>query len=345
MQLAPVSLIGQTDLVRGPLCFRNSSNVRGRRMTQSDILRIVLLEWLLKREETGATIHPNIAEFLGSDASLPNEDHIWRGILRQLRDEDLLTLQETLGFAGTSFSLTGHGRSEIERVLVRRADPARRAMAAREAIVRWLYEQPSKEAQDIQQFIGTTHSYYEGALFELADIDSALTYLKDRGLIDGIATWGAGLVRPRLTSEGVDCIEQYDGSLSAYLRSSQGQTSSHNVVFQGNVSGQVAWGNREVAQAMQSGPSADDLITILSAVVASIPTFDLEDSRKQELQATAQQVGEELKSQKPDKSRLSELLERVRVVLEGAATSALAASLQVSLRLAAEKLGISLGHN
>jgi len=58
---------------------------------------------------------------------------------------------------------------------------------------------------------------FYGTPFTEDEVSDAISYLLDRGLIQGIKTWGPVLARPALTTAGIECVEHRDGDVRAFL--------------------------------------------------------------------------------------------------------------------------------
>lgn len=137
--------------------------------------------------------------------------------------------------------LTGAGRRQIEQVKRLRHNTAARAAACRQAILLWLYNDGRGTAGTDQFIPAATYRFY-GTPFTEDELGDAVSYLLDRGLIQGIKTWGPVIARPALRTDGIECVEHYDGDVRAFLTPQQRGPVTYNQNFNAPFSGQVAQG-------------------------------------------------------------------------------------------------------
>jgi hypothetical protein len=307
-------------------------------MTEVEILRTRFLDWLCDHRPRPNTL-TSVGQFEGIEWDDPAEVSKWWGIVRQLHDEGLIVQNPSLVLRSTSVSLTSSGRSVVEQSRARRTDLAQRRAAVQTAVLRWLYNHPG---EDQREFFAHPDAYFEGYPFETGDFDDALRYLRDKGLIRGMGTaWQQGrVVRPELKAEGVDCVEQFGGSVRDYLNRTNGPSTGTSITVHGNNSGQIAVGNRDANLSVSHGVAAEELAKVVSDIVAAIPNLGLGTDDAERLREAARQVGTELQAETPDKSWLGRLADRMAGVLERAAASTVAMGLNAGLRLAVEKYGL-----
>ncbi len=312
-------------------------------MTDSEILRIQFLDWLydFRGEQQGEL--PAVVDFLGDEEPDDHTETVWRGILRDLHADGLISLAETMGFGGTSAMLTGAGRADVEgRRSRRRQDPARRNAAARDAVVRWVYAHP--RSPDLGPMLFDADSFYEGQPFELADLDAALEYLRGKGLVKGTDVAEAVLLDVELTDQGLDCAEQFAGSVSEYVRRGEGaRGTTHYVNFNAPVSGAVAWANRDVTQTVTStGMAGDELAVLVRAIAQAAPILGLPEEDAGRIASNAKLVEGELVNAQPDAGVVRTFMRRILATLGNAADSALALVLGAYAKELMRKVGIPL---
>ena len=92
--------------------------------------------------------------------------------------------------------------------------------ACRQAIVLWLYK-GGCGAAGTDQFIPAGSYQFYGSPFAEDEASDAITYLLDRGLIQGIKTWGPVLARPALTTVGIECVEHHGRDVRAFRTTPQ----------------------------------------------------------------------------------------------------------------------------
>ncbi|GAA0909629.1 hypothetical protein [Virgisporangium aurantiacum] len=314
-------------------------------MTETELRRIALLDNLYDHRPPNAGEFATIVDFLPEDERSDDRLHeLYFRMLADLERRGLVITANGMGFDGLAAMLDDAGRTEVEERRRRRAAPALRAAAARDAIVRWLYGQPQRKANHLQAMLTTPECYYEGQPFSANDLDEALRYLVAKGLIKALRYAGGTLHLPKLLDDGIDCVEHFQGSVSAYVRrnDSRGGT-NHTVNIGGNVSGNLAWANETATQtATTAGISTADLVTLVHALVEAIPALGLADRDAGQLELVAEQAGEELTAEAPDLSRLRALMTRAGSILDGAAQNSLSAVLSAYMALVMAQAGVPL---
>jgi len=288
---------------------------------------------------------PAELEGLGAEIVLGNTFHL---MLRPgadtvaLHQDGLIRLAETFGFDGTSMIITHAGRVDVEARQARRRDPAQRNMAARDAVVRWLYARLGSETSDVQAMIADPRYLYEAWPFTAADLHTAVTYLVNTDLVRGIGTFGGRVARPQLTTKGIDCAEQFGGSVSSYLRPSTSGGTQNNVNFNGAVSGNVAWDAEQVTQTANTGLDASQLQKVVRAIVEALPAIDLSSEQADQLRSDLSTIEGELVAEHPDRSVIKTIMARALTTLGTVANSALATMLTASAEELMRRVGIPI---
>lgn len=110
---------------------------------------------------------------------------------------------------GASIQLRGAGRAFIEDVRVRRADRAKRHQAARDALLHWLYDGylAGRATPVLSEFVNTSFGKFYGVDFTEQEVNHASLWLRDKDLVKGGGAWGAGVLRPSITTEGILMVE------------------------------------------------------------------------------------------------------------------------------------------
>jgi hypothetical protein len=311
-------------------------------MTETEILRIQFLDWLYDSGSDRPGEQAVVVDFLGDKEPDHQTETVWRGILRELDNDGLIRLAESMGFRGTSATLTGAGRVEVESRRKHRQNLARRNAAARDAVVRWVYANP--KAPDLSPMLIDPDSFYEGEPFDLADFDAALKYLLAKDLVKGQDVAEFVLVYAELTDKGIDCAENLGGSVSDYLRRSQdGGGTTHNVNFNAPVSGAIAWGNRDVTQTITStGTLADELAVVVRAITEAVSVLGLSEEDARTLAGNTQVIEGELANENPDAGVVRTFMGRILAKLGNAANSALALVLSAYAKELMRKVGIPI---
>lgn len=109
--------------------------------------------------------------------------------------------------------MTPAGHAEVQRLRAARAQRARRAVAAQEAFLDWLYDDehgPDPTHMPIpDSFAGEVRAHFYGDPLDVPMIERAAASLQERGCIDGPGAWGAtGPLRVRLLDEGRKVVER-----------------------------------------------------------------------------------------------------------------------------------------
>jgi hypothetical protein len=128
--------------------------------------------------------------------------------LRGFASEGWVDLSEDNG-GGANARLTGTGWIFIEDVRAKRADRLRRFQAARDAVLRWLYEARLDGVTNpvIDGFDSSPFGQFYGQPFTASERDEAAKWLKDEGLIAGTGTAQGTIPRPSITTEGMKVID------------------------------------------------------------------------------------------------------------------------------------------
>ncbi|HEY2795074.1 MAG TPA: hypothetical protein VGJ28_22125, partial [Micromonosporaceae bacterium] len=257
---------------------------------------------------------PNVVDLLGSDYDRAQE-HLWRSVLRELDRQGLIKLSETMGFEGTAAMITDSGRMEVEALRTRRADPVRRNLAARDAAVRYLYAQPEHAAHSIEPLRSGPLGLFEGDVLSSGEIDAALLYLKSKSMVAGVNVDVGTVLRPRLTDRGIDCMEQFGGSVADYLRHGDGGSGSTTVNFNAPVTGSnVAWNSRLVTQTAtttSTGMAGDEIAALIGAIMQALPVLGLDETEATRLRGQLEVAEGELQSAEPDAGVVKSVLKRV----------------------------------
>lgn len=309
-------------------------------MTETEIRHARFLDWLYEFQHQNPGRRANITDFLHDEELDREARDVWWSSLRQLSSEGLIYLDGSFVLKGASFMITPAGRADVEARRVRLADCSLRRASARDAVVKWLYDQPGHKSQSLQGMMKEPVSFYEGEPFELSDLDEAVEYLVERGLVKGVRTWAGTIARPELTDKGFHCAELFGSSVSAYVRSQTSSSVQHNVNFNGPVSGNVAWASTSVTQTATGGMTATDLADMLRTLSKAIPELGLGPEDTAELTNQLQAVEGELVADQPDTSKVRAYLRRAGAVLGRATESSLTVVFTAFAEYLMKRLGI-----
>jgi hypothetical protein len=187
-------------------------------------------------------------------------------------------------------------------------------------------------------------TYYEGQPLELTDLTAALEYLLSKEFVTGVTKVAEFvLLEADLTDKGIDCAEQYGGSMSAYLKRGGNGGTQHNVNFHGPVSGNVAWAIETVTQtATTTGIGGDELAVLVHAISEAIPSLGLPAEESARLARELEVLDAELVTSSPDAGVVRTFMRRVLATVGGGANSALASVLTAYAKDLMRKLGIPI---
>ena len=129
--------------------------------------------------------------------------------LTDFQDRGWLKLQQRLGFDSWSCLILPAGIDFIDEVRRRRGDTVGRRRAARDAVLRWLYDRKAAgEAYPVMthERMGSYALYY-GHAFTNQETDDAAKWLREQGYLRGQGSMGAGIARPSITALGEQMVE------------------------------------------------------------------------------------------------------------------------------------------
>jgi hypothetical protein len=232
--------------------------------------------------------------------------------------------------------LTKSGVADVQKSLHAWNSRVFRDHAARNAFLAFAYRVAGSAARvPIRDFLSSALSAVDGHFFSWEDVVVASRYLQDKNLVyidESTIT--------RLTDRGYDCIEQ-GGNVAEYLNREE------NVTYNfGNVTGNVSTGAnaRQIANFTQGG-DADQLRTLMHAIVQALPTLALELRDQEAAQGVADQVIFEVQQGQPDRSRLASAMRRLKGILTTSAQQALTAILTGAIDNELSRLGLPPSHS
>lgn len=129
--------------------------------------------------------------------------------LTALEEEGLIRVQATLGRSGWSCDVRAAGLDFIEQLHRRRDDPLLRRQAARDAFLRWLFDCTlnGQTSPNSDAFFRSGYGSFYGRPFTEREIKAASEWLRDEGYLTGRSSFGAGIARPVITTEGEKLVE------------------------------------------------------------------------------------------------------------------------------------------
>jgi hypothetical protein len=302
----------------------NSS--RGWSSNEDDLLAIWLLVWV--DDVATGTEYANLGAFIDQGLLPLSEDHL-EDLAESLEEDGRGDLVKAYGGVRRwGMRLTASGSSHVRGIRARRLDGARRRGACRDALLSWLYnrQQDLGDAQsNLKDFITDIRSFYEGELFTLEDYDAALNYLEECKLVSiperSLAGRSFGI---RLLAAGIDCIEHFGGSVSAYINRSNRPEAIPSITVTGN-NNAVASASPNAQQSIVSFQlDLEQLGKWVELVRQALPQLgELGDSHQAEASRLVNGIRAELEANKPDQRLVSRLGRELKAVVSNAAGSVL----------------------
>ncbi|MFG2058955.1 hypothetical protein ACGFI9_33525 [Micromonospora sp. NPDC048930] len=287
-------------------------------MAEAVAFRDQLMDWVYDKANGVSTESVPIMEFAES-VGLDLDGAFT--LLWYCRDEGLLSDQGT-GMGNPCAVLTAYGIANVRERRRRRADPALRARACRSALLSWFYRQQIAQVHMpiTGKFGQDDDSLWEGTRFSDVEIQHAAEYLSDKRLIKGVRVAQLrGPVRAEITTDGIDCVTDWESNVAEYLRDQRGYgpTINHGPVFHGNTQGgQWAWGNRDVAQhqeiTQQVAPEFQPLAEAVAAILKQLPAYGLNPQEQQDIEDAANEVLAEVQQDQPEPGKLRRLATAVK---------------------------------
>jgi len=238
-------------------------------------------------------------------------------LLRQCKQRGFLDdRHSTLG--GPIAELTGYGREWVRQRKERRSNRVLRIAAARNGLLRWLWERKQDGAHMpiVEDVLKSDESLFEGDRLTLPEIDRAAASLRSKGLISGvIVDQRLGPVRAETTDSGDRCVEEYGGDVSEYERQQRPGGTTYNIG--GDNKGIIAphGQNIQMAATFVEASKAAEIIKYVEQYRQAAPVLNLSADPSTELAQLTDELEQEASSSTPDAGRLRSRLQRVGDIL------------------------------
>ncbi|WP_217144760.1 hypothetical protein [Streptomyces sp. AC627_RSS907] len=279
-----------------------------------------LVEWV--HDQTAADVSEYVTITPFGELHGLNEEQSFR-LLETCKEWGLLS-DRYATMSDPAANLTPHGLQWIQERQRWRADPKARAVAGRTGLLTWLWHQKNDGVGHpvVEGILQSPLSLFAGERLTPGEIDRAGAYLMSKGLITGIKTGQTeGPVRAEITAEGQDCVEHYDGDVSAYER----RNSSGNTTFNiGENTGNIAANSRDFtmnATTSKDGIDPAAVVMLARALRQAVPVLDLPQDDAAELTQIANRLETEAASGSPDPSRFRRWGSQAVGLLESAVVS------------------------
>lgn len=252
------------------------------------------------------------------------------GIDRRFVDRHLETLKSK-GFVYFeksaeigNFHMTPQGFDVASTFEEKRSDRAKRFVAARDQILKWMYDQflDGTEHPVSDDFLTSPYNDFCGSPFTEDEMNRALNRLKQDGYVDGMGAFGAGIPRPSLTPAGADKAEHGEsvavrqGAASVY---NDNRNQSNSVTLNASPGSQVVAGGQYVTQtSMMTQQQLESAREVSDGVRRLLPLLHLSEDQEQEALELLRSLDAELESPAPDAGKGKEIVAKIGEV---AATS------------------------
>jgi hypothetical protein len=178
-------------------------------LTATTLRQLSHLDWIYEQGPVGTRVpvQPLLAHSASSGA--PCTEDTLLVDLRELAATGWISLDETHDLGSTDCEMTSAGAGRLEHVRSRREDPVGRRRAARDALLRWVYERKVSGVHPpvISDFLTGPAGLFYGLPYPERDVNDASRHLKDRGLLTGTGSSGGGIIRPSITTAGEALVE------------------------------------------------------------------------------------------------------------------------------------------
>jgi len=321
----------------------------GWNLTQDQWRQLHVLEWLHDRADGRpdyyvTTERAELARSCPGDSNPAESLGETFELLYQQRLVSYVVYTGDVGHVPPRVELTHAGVEAVQQIRRLRADPAARRPAARDALLRWLYDRAvaGERSPQLEDFWQSGYSRFlstRGGFFTTVEINDASRWLNDEGYLTGAGTSAGAMLHPVITPKGERLVE--NGRSTSEDREVAGDTTITITNSTGvNVANRSAGVTQAVAvtiteerqrqirnvadyleqTAAQLGASTEDVVDV-PRLVAELRAMALEPAA--------------------DRGRLQRLLDTVRQLAIGAASGPLGAGLEALVHQAAHALGLS----
>ncbi|MEU3188382.1 hypothetical protein ABZ707_29940 [Streptomyces sp. NPDC006923] len=206
-----------------------------------------------------------------------------------------------------SANLTPRGLQWVQERLRRRADTRARRDAARKGLLTWLWAQNEEGvgSPNVNGLLQSPLSLFEGDRLTPGETDRAAAYLLAKGLITGNKSGQfEGPARAEITAEGQDCVEHFEGDVSAYERRKSGGNTTFNI---GENTGNIAANSRDFtmnATTNKDGIDPAAVVMLARALRQAAPALELQEDDALEFTQLATRLETEAANGSPDPGKL-----------------------------------------
>jgi hypothetical protein len=247
-----------------------------------------------------------------------------RGLVEQVPVAGFMSKKPAIG-PDSPWRLSARGAEAYRDRLEEGRSPAARRWGVRGALLDWLMTIDDDQFHDCDGFLADPRAVINGRqAADAAEVQAAAVYLRDRGLVEGMGPAEFAVMKLRITSDGRDVIDHYDGDVSAWVRRHEGNSATRITVGGDYIT------NSSHIQTMRNSPGshqAQDGSTITAAESTEVASFitavrklvdaeDLPDQQRNELAGLVGELDQAAKTE--DRGKIRRAWARARGALSGA---------------------------
>jgi hypothetical protein len=199
-------------------------------------------------------------------------------------------------------------------------DAVRHLNASRTALLQWLWHQKQEETQGrpMPNVLGVLAdddlSIDQGVRFTEEETDRASAYLEQHGLIKGAGTLDqkAGPSLAEVTAAGEDCVENYNGDVSAYIRRRDNGAVTFHI---GTNTGNIATNSTGFTQ--NAATQAAQILAVASLIQQLTPALTSEAGEQQQLLNQLGELQAAAAAPTPDRGMVRRIADGVLSILRG----------------------------
>lgn len=299
---------------------------KGYPLSESWLQRLSILDWLYDQAGGRPMVDVRYGQLAEQEPSYSVE--ALAGYLTDFESRRWVVPARVLGFSGTSCYLTQVGIDFIDDLRSRRGDIVGRRRAARDAVLRWLYDcHANGQSHPVISDIHTTGwGYYYGLGFSQQEIEAATQWLAEKGLIRGQGSWGGGIPRPSLTAAGEDVVESKRSvnDVSPNLPgddvpSPSTVTTYHIIGGTNNIANNSPGAQQSISI---STDTRQQIVGVAQALDDALGILRLDPTQTQVARDVSGRLRAEASAPQPDRGRLRRLLAKVsEVAVSGTGTA------------------------
>jgi predicted transcriptional regulator len=239
----------------------------------------------------------------------------WRAFdsdLEMLLDKGWIFYEKTSGKT-RDVTITQQGVDAADDFRSFMTDPRKRNIAARDAVLQWLYDEHlhGRSSPNIARFTISKYGKFYGDDFTENETAQATRILRERELIRGTAVMGGSVIRPDITALGIQKIEDEDMPPAV-------AASERSPVIHINNSGSMnlTTGGKNVSQAITlTSNQVDDVRKVATALRDMLPILGIPAERQAEVVEVATELEQETNDPAPAPGRMKSLLSRMMELL------------------------------